>query len=386
MSREQSFQVLGGGSASRRNDSDHIASAATIPVSVFPVVIPEDTGPTMRSVTGHISLEASSSTSGGEQPAVRRKRGRPRKIKQEDQPQGGRDRNNEATLVDQQPATASMKRGSNSRAARPKRSEQQSTKREDPGVVSPLEAEGEASMPEKRSRGRSKKGTTSSAADTLELEQQPTMLSSRNRAASNDGVTPHASTDIYNAVQQHFQAGAMVMSAIRGTPVQVLPTTAVVTMNTLDSRTSPLLGPAAPVSVVVSPTGDDAAQWTTPSATRLSTATDKKKSLEKAEAFGASIAHRLRGTSTPPLLHAEQPEVLKSLPQCSLSSGEISVKLVDRLAGLKESDSHCSTEEVHHDEHYVKQSDEDTGVRVHVDGKGATIIENVTGSGLVSVE
>ena len=356
MSGEQRFQFVLGGSASQRNESDHIATAATIPVTIFPVLIPDETGE-MHPETGHLSLEAKSS--GGEQPAVKRKRGRPRKIKPEEQNQGDK---MDASLPDQQPAAAVMKRG------RPKRSEQ-TTKRE-------LEPAGEASMPVKRGRGRPKKVATStetSQSQVLGLQQQPRGAA----VVSNEGITSHASTDIFNAVQQLAQ-DAVIVSAIHGTPVQVLPTTAVATMNTIDGDST--LRISAPISVAISPTRDDATEWTA-SAVRItppSRSTDEKASLEK-RTFGTPLVYQV-GATTPPLLHAEQPEVLNLLPQCNLSSGEVSVKIVDRLAGLKERDGRTTMEQVHHDTCYLKQPEEG----VIVVKRQETKVGNTAGNSLVS--
>ena len=360
MSGEQSFQFVIGGSASQRNESDHIATAAAIPVTIFPVLIPDETGE-MHPETGHLSLEANSS--GGEQPVVKRKRGRPRKIKPEDQNQSGKI---DSSLPDQQPVAAAMKRG------RPKRSEQTTKREVGPG--------GEASMPVKRGRGRPKKVATStetSQSQVLGLQQQQPTSGNQGSVISNAGIMSHASTDIFNAVQQLAQ-DAVIVSAIHGTPVQVLPTTAVATMNTIDSD-SPLRI-SAPVSVAISPTRDDATEWTASAVgiTPPSRTTNERASVEK-RAFGTPLVYQM-GASTHPLLHAEQPEILNSLPQCSLSSGEVSVKVVDRLAGLKESDSRSTMEKVHHDTRYLKQPEEG----ISVIKRKETKVGNIAGSILVS--
>ena len=358
MSGEQSFQYVLSGNASQRNESDHIA-AATL---VFPVLIPDDTDD-MHPETGHLSLEAKSSS--GEQTVVKRKRGRPRKIKPEEQSQSGKV---DASLPDQQPAAA-VKRG------RPKRSEQATTKRDlGPG------AGGEASTPVKRGRGRPKKvapSTETSQSQVLGLQQQ--LPTSGNQAIiRSEGITTHASTDIFNAVQQLAQ-DAVIVSAIHGTPVQVLPTTAVASMNTIDSDSS--LRVSAPVSVTISPTRDDTTEWTASvvKTTPPSRTTDERALLQK-RGYGTPLVYQL-GASTPPLLHAEQPEILNSLPQCSLSSGEISVKVVDRLAGLKEGGGRGTMEEVRHDTRYLKQPEEG----VIVVEKKETKVDNIAGSNMVSL-
>lgn len=368
MSGEQSFHYVLGGDASQRNESDHIA-AATI---VFPVLIPDDSDD-MHPETGHLSLEAKSSSS--EQTVVKRKRGRPRKIKpSEEQSQSGKV--DTSLQPDQQPAPAVVKR------SRPKRSEQTTTKR-DPGLGPAGAAPGEASNPPpvKRGRGRPKKVATSTETNRtqsqgqvhglLQIQQQSQQTSGHQAIiSSSEGIiTTHASTDIYNAVQQLAQ-DAVIVSAIHGTPVQVLPTTAVASMNTIDSE-SPLRVAVAPVvSVTISPTRDSAGvEWTASSHTSAVTTTPPSSSgttnerslLEKiAIGYGTPLNVYQLGANTPTLLHAEQPEILNSLPQCSLSSGEVSVKIVDRLAGLKEkggsdSISRGSLEEVCHDTHYLKR-------------------------------
>ena len=339
MSQEQSFQVLGG-SASQRNESDHGHIAArTIPVTVFPVVFP-DTGPggEMHPETSHLSLQANSASS---EQSVKRKRGRPRKIKPEDH-------GDDATMPDQQ-QEASVKRG---RPGRPKRSEQ-TTKQVEP----PL-GDGEASVPVKKSRGRPRKIATPTESQ-LQLQQHLTTQPSGSQAVSSDGVASHTSTTIYNTVQQLAQNAAIVSAInIQGTPVQVLPTTAVATMNMIDSNSPLALRPAAPVSVVVSPTRDDATEWTATRRTTPPPRTTNKSVSPERRACGTSLAYQLQGASSPPLLHAEQPKMLNLLPQCSLSSSEVSVKLVDRLAELEESDGHGVVEEVRHDTRYLKQQGE----------------------------
>ena len=328
MSREQSFQVLCG-SASQRNESDH---------GVFPVVFPDTGSGGEIPETSHLSLQANSASS--EQP-VKRKRGRPRKIKPEDH-------GDDATMPDQQPE-ASVKRG---RPGRPKRSEQ-TTKQAEP----PL-GDGEASVPVKRGRGRPRKIATQTESQ-LQLQQHLTTQPSGSQAVSSDGVASHTSTTTYNTVQQLAQNAAIVsVINIQGTPVQVLPTTAVTTMNMIDSNSPLALRPAVPVSVVVSPTRDDATEWTTMRRTTPPPRTaNKSVSLER-RACGTSLAYKLQGASSSPLLHAEQPKVLNLLPQCSLSSSEVSVKLVNRLAKLEESDGHGALEEVRHDTRYLKQQGE----------------------------
>ena len=361
MSGEQSFQYVIGGNASQRNESDHIA-AATI---VFPILIPDDTDD-MHPVTGHLSLEAKSSS--GDQTVVKRKRGRPRKIKPEEQSQS--EKVDASFNIPDQQSAAAVKRG------RPKRSEQTTTKQDlGPG------GGGEASTPAKRGRGRPKKvapSTETSQSQVLGLQQQ--LQTSGNQAIiRSEGITTHASTDIFNAVQQLAQ-DAVIVSAIHGTPVQVLPTTAVATMNTIDSDST--LRVSAPVSVTISPTRDDPTEWTTSAVKTIppSRTTDERSLLMGKGGYGTPLVYQL-GASTPPLLHAEQPEILNSLPQCSLSSGEISVKIVDRLAGLKEGDGRGTMEEVRHDTRYLKQAEEG----ISVVEKKETKVDNIAGSSMVSL-
>ena len=380
MSGEQSFQFVLGGNATQRNESDHIA-AATV---VFPVLIPDDTDD-MHPETGHLSLEAKSSSASDEQTVVRRKRGRPRKIKpSEEQPQSAKI---DASLPDQQPAAA-VKRG------RPKRSEQTATKR-DLGPVGPGAGSGGAnSAPVKRGRGRPKKVATSTETSQSQVlghqqQQQPSTTSGRQAIISNsasEGITTHASTDIFNAVQQLAQ-DAVIVSAIHGTPVQVLPTTAVAAMNTIDNDSPPRV--PAPISITISPTRDDTGTgWTTSAVTTTppSSRTTGERALPEKRGYGTPVVNVYQlGTSTPPLLHAEQPEILNSLPQCSISSGEISVKIVDRLAGLKEGgggggDSHGTKEEVRHDTRYPKQPEGGIGVVE----KKETKVDNIAESSTVS--
>ena len=296
MSQGQSFQVLGA-SVSQRNGADHIASV--------PVILISD------AMLPGLSL---SPGTGSEQP-MKRKRGRPRKIKPEDQ--SGPD------LTDQQPV---VKRG----RGRPRKTEQI---REPPVErVAPLEDP----APVKRGRGRPRKIPLPTEGPIPQVESQA-------------DVATHVSTDIYNAVQQLAQDAAIV-SAIHGTPVQVLPTTVVATMNTIDSPPRP-----APVSVVVSPTVEDATEWRTPPS-RITA----ERLLENT-AHGA-LVQRLQATSTPPLLHAEQPKLLHLLPQCVVTNSVVSVDRVDRLAELEETDSNRASGEVSDDAHEQEQEGSMEGV------------------------
>ena len=368
MSGEQSVQFVLGGNASQRNEADHIA-AATL---VFPVLIPDDDSDNMHPETSHLSLEAKSSNS-AEQTVVKRKRGRPRKMKpSEEQGQSGKIDASSSSPINQQQPGAAVKSG------RPKRSEQTTTKRDLGGPSGGGGGGGEASAPVKRSRGRPKKVATStetSQSQVLCLQAQPPTTSSRHQPiVSSEGITTHGSTDIYNAVQQLAQ-DAVIVSAIHGTPVQVLPTTAVASMNTIDAE-----GPlrvSAPISVTISPTREDTGtKWSASACVVISTPPSGRTTDEREKrGYGMPLHVYQLGASTPPLLHAEQPEILNSLPQCSLSSGEVSVKVVDRLAaGPKEraSDSRSTgvLEEVRHDTHYLKQPEE--GVTV-IKRKGAKV-------------
>ena len=370
MSGEQSVQFVLGGNASQRNEADHIA-AATL---VFPVLIPDDDSDNMHPETSHLSLEAKSSNS-AEQTVVKRKRGRPRKMKpSEEQGQSGKIDASSSLPINQQQPGAAVKSG------RPKRSEQTTTKRDLGGPSGGGGAGGEASAPMKRSRGRPKKVATStetSQSQVLCLQAQPPTISSRHQPiVSSEGITTHGSTDIYNAVQQLAQ-DAVIVSAIHGTPVQVLPTTAVASMNTIDAE-----GPlrvSAPISVTISPMREDTgAKWSASTSASVVVSTPPSSRItdeREKRGYGMPIHVYQIGASTPPLLHAEQPEILNSLPQCSLSSGEVSVKVVDRLAaGPKEraGDSHSAgvLEDVRHDTRYLKQPEE--GVTV-IKRKGAKV-------------
>ncbi len=367
MSGEQRVQFVLGGNASQRNEADHIA-AATI---VFPVLIPDESDNNMHPETGRLSLEAKSNSSSTEQTVVKRKRGRPRKIKpsEEEQSQSGK------IDANQQQPGAAVKSG------RPKRSEQSTTKRDLGGPPGNGGGGGEASAPVKRNRGRPPKKVATST-ETSQSQVQPSISTSSHQAiTSSEGITTgtHASTDIFNAVQQLAQ-DAVIVSAIHGTPVQVLPTTAVASMNTIDAE-SPLRA-SAPISVTISPTRDDTGtmKWTAGAVTSTppSRTTDER---EKRGGYGVPLNVYQLGASTPPLLHAEQPEILNSLPQCSLSSGEVSVKIVDRLAaGPKEGASRGTLEEVHHDTRYLKQPEE--GDMSVIERKG-TRMDAITGSSAV---
>ena len=372
MSGEQSVQFVLSGNASQRNEADHIA-AATL---VFPVLIPDDDSDNMHPETSHLSLEAKSSNS-AEQTVVKRKRGRPRKMKpSEEQSQSGKIDASSSLPINQQQPGAAVKSG------RPKRSEQTTTKRDLGGPSGGGGAGGEASAPVKRSRGRPKKVATStetSQSQVLSLQAQPLTTSSRHQpivSASSEVITTHGSTDIYNAVQQLAQ-DAVIVSAIHGTPVQVLPTTAVASMNTIDAESS--LRVSAPISVTISPTREDTGtKWSASANVVMSTPPSSRTTEEREKrGYGMPIHVYQIGASTPPLLHAEQPEILNSLPQCSLSSGEVSVKIVDRLAtGPKEraGDSRSMgpgvLEEVRQDTRYLKQPEE--GVTV-IKRKGAKV-------------
>ena len=238
--------------------------------------------------------------------AMKRKRGRPRKIKGE-----GREEETVEQSGDEQPAKRSR--------GRPKKTDQVGVKRsvDNSGAVQPAG---------KRGRGRPKKINTQieeeeegkTCAMTFGADGCRGLLDMRHVGVT----TAHASTDIYNVAVAQDSA---TVSAIRGTQVQVLPTaTAVTTMNLIDS--SPLR--PAPVSVVVSPSADDAGEWTvrTPhsSSSMIGEGISEKKAAE------TSLMSRLQ--SSPPLLHAEQPKVLNLLPQCVVTNSVISVNLVDRFA------------------------------------------------------
>jgi hypothetical protein len=369
MSGEQRVQFVLGGNASQRNEADHIA-AATI---IFPVLIPDESDD-MHPETGRLSLEAKSNNSSTEQTVVKRKRGRPRKIKssEEEQSQSGK------IDANQQQPGAAVKSG------RPKRSEQSTTKR-DLGGPPGNGGGGEASAPVKRNRGRPPKKVATSTETSQSQVQPSTSTSSHQAITSSEGITTgtHSSTDIFNAVQQLAQ-DAVIVSAIHGTPVQVLPTTAVASMNTIDAE-SPLRA-SAPISVTISPTRDDTGttKWTASAVTSTppSGTTDER---EKRGGYGVPLNMYQLGASTPPLLHAEQPEILNSLPQCSLSSGEVSVKVVDRLAaGPKEGASRGSTlEEVHHDTRYLKQPEEGDMSVIEIE-KGTKLDTIARSSGMVS--
>lgn len=375
MSGEQSVQFVLGGNASQRNEADHIA-AATL---VFPVLIPDESD-NMHPETSHLSLEAKSSSSNStEQTVVRRKRGRPRKMKpSEEQSQSGKQIEASSSFIpNQQQPGAAVKSG------RPKRSEQTTTKRDLGGPPGGAGGGGETSAPVKRNRGRPKKVATStetSQSQVLGLQAQPpTTLSRHQPIISSEGITTHGSTDIFNAVQQLAQ-DAVIVSAIHGTPVQVLPTTAVAPMNTIDAE-SPLRV-SAPISVTISPTREDTGiKWNTSAVTSTPPSSRTTDEREK-RGYGMPLHVYQLGANTPPLLHAEQPEILNSLPQCSLSSGEVSVKIVDRLAaGPKEGagDSRSVVEEVRHDTRYLKQPEE--GMTV-IKRKG-TKVNTITGTSKV---
>ena len=301
MAQERSFQAL----ADQRNTTKHVYNTS-VPVAVFPVVIPDAGDRDVQHIHPYpevevrqMSLEASDA---GQQPPVKRKRGRPRKIKPDE---GGQAQGQSAGGPKEAPS-------STIKGSRAKKTEQTGSSTTKP----PTGDQGVVQQPvgAVKKRGRPRKVT---AAQT---DEGTSPAVERSRAATTVGyATGYTPTSVYSTVQD-----ASIVSAIQGAPVRILPTTtAVAAMNTIDDSS---LRPTASVSVVIpSPTAEDTAKQSTRIPLSLSSL-----STGEGSAAGKSFTYTLQGTTTPPLLHAEQPRVLKLLPQCIMTKSVVNVDLVDR--------------------------------------------------------
>lgn len=376
MAQEQSVQVLDG-NASQRNDADHITRSVR---AVFPVLLSEESGgDQLGSVNMHHSNSlpadhvaaaddqhtnrpnVETSAAERQQQTERRKRGRPRKTNAINTSEQGQSGDGGQAIGDEANDQPPLKRSRNIK----KEDVVHGSKR----ATNSTQA-GEPSMPVKRGRGRPRKNTTPRREGG---ERQATT----SMGVGNVGVTTaHTSTAIYSAVQQQAAANSsVVVSAIHGTPVQVLPT-AVAAMNTIESGSLR----AAPVSVLVSPSRDDTStEWMTrrmsPLSPPLMTTTTDEVKLVEIKAHGPSL---VQGTTSPPLLHAEQPKVLNLLPQCIVTNSVVRVNLVDRFASREDSgDGHVVSSKERKDHKQTRgEKKQERGKEGEISSPGETVTKN----------
>lgn len=304
MNQEQSVHVLAG----QRNEPNHVYNTS---VAVIPVVI-SDAGDIVQH--GQMSLQASDAK---EQPSVKRKRGRPRKIKPEEdgsRVQQGQSAHS-APSDDQSTST-------NKSRSRAKKKEQvgttDSTAKPSSDKQGTVEQPGDGGAGKRR--GRPRKATTTQTDGDSSAPDKPGSSQATTVATTVGGTVDYASTAICSTVRD---AGI-----VSGTPIQVLPTTVVSDVTMIDN--SPLR--PTTVSIVVPSSAEDVTKLVTrtPPPSTLSSSVITTYTGDQTPAGVKSFTSRLQGMTTPPLLHAEQPTTLNQLPQCVVTSSVFSVSLVDR--------------------------------------------------------
>ena len=320
MAQEKAIQVLDA-------NANELAASSSL---ILPVIMPDsDDEP--------VDAQESSERSGQVQ-ATKRKRGRPRKNKLEDQGQSYGETGGEGITRGHQPAIVQQQSPIKRGRGRPRKNVEPSVDGGASGSV----------VVEKRGRGRPKKKVD----DGSPLPQRETVV-----IGQVGGVTTaHTSTAIYNTVQQPAHNVATIIS-IDGRPLQVIPSTAVAAIDGSPQR-------PAPLSVVVSPSVDDANEWKAPSSASMMIETP--------------LVHILPAATTPPLLLAEQPKALNQLPQCVVTNSAVDVNCVDRLALLDQAGNAHVIGEVSDEATEQKQQREDEKVsmeREKEEKRDNTIIE-----------
>lgn len=292
MDQEQSFHVLAG----QRNEANHVYNTS-VPVAVIPVVI-SDAGDIMQQMNAK------------EQPSVKRKRGRPRKIK----PEEGGGRAQQGQSAPSAPPPGDQSTSTNKSRSRAKKTEQVGTS--DSTAKSSIDKQGAVEQPggggSAKRRGRPRRATTSQTDGDSSAPAKP----GSSQATIVSGTVDYPSTAVCSTVQDAGIAS--------GTPIQVLPTTVVADVTMMD--TSPLRRPTTVSIVVPSSAEDDSkvATRTPPPSSVITFMGDQTPVGVK------SFTSRLQGMTTPPLLQAEHPTALNQLPQCVVTNSVVNVSLVDR--------------------------------------------------------